>query len=105
MLVAALEQTAPELGADSSVVLLRLAERNEIFGRALQAGREDVVRALRSVWPRVEQIAVAEPGEGGGGAPQRLSVAALRAEQLAALRKRDALLGAAIDALNLEVIE
>jgi hypothetical protein len=105
MLVAALEQTVPDLGADTSVVVLRLAERNEIFTRALQAGREDIVRALRGAWPRVEQIAVVEPGGSGGGVPQRLSVAALRADQLAALRKRDAVLGAAIDALNLEVIE
>jgi hypothetical protein len=41
----------------------------------------------------------------GGTAPRRLSAAALRAEQVAALRRRDAVLGAAIDALDLELIE
>ncbi len=106
MLVAALEQTVPEPGPEAGVVTLRLAERNEIYARAVHAGREDVVRALRGVWPQVEHVTVAEPGAAGGGTPpQRLSVAALRAEQLAALRKRDAVLGAAIDALDLEVIE
>jgi DNA polymerase-3 subunit gamma/tau len=105
MLLAALEQTTPEPGPDAGTITLYLIERNEILTRALHAGREDVVRALRGVWPLVAQIRVAEPGDVGGGAPQRLSAAALRAQQVAALRKRDAVLGAAIDALDLEMIE
>jgi hypothetical protein len=106
MLAAALEHAMPEPGPDAGVVTLRLAEANEIFARAVVAGREDVVRALRGLWPHVEHVAVAESGAGGAATPrQRLSVEALRAEQLAALRKRDAVLGAAIDALDLEVIE
>jgi len=105
MLSAALEQTIPEPGPAADVVTLHLAERNAILARALQSGRDDIVAALRSVWPQVERISVAEPDDEKAGPPRRLSVEAVRADQVAALRRHDAVLGAAIDALDLELIE
>jgi DNA polymerase-3 subunit gamma/tau len=107
MLAAALLQAVPEAGQDAGVVTLCLTDHNDIFARALQAAEVDIVAAVRAVWPRIERIAVAvaEAQDGPVAPPRRMSVAAVRAEQVAALRERDAVLGAAIDALNLEMIE
>ncbi len=107
MLAAALLQAVPETGQDASVLTLRLTDHNDIFARALQAAEVDIVAAVRAVWPRMERIAVAvaEAQDGPVVPPRRMSVAAVRAEQVAALRERDAVLGAAIDALDLELIE
>src|SRR6185437_8608882 len=106
VLAAALEQSVPRVGATSGLITLQLAERNDILSRALQAGQADIVAALRDLWPAVERVAVVEPPpDGGASPPRRLSVEAVRADQVAAMRKGDAVLGAAIDALDLELIE
>jgi DNA polymerase-3 subunit gamma/tau len=105
VLSAALEQAMPEPGPAAGVVTLRLAERNAIVARALQSGQQDIVAALRGVWPQIERIVVTEPGEEGAAPLRRMSVEAVRADQVAALRRNDAVLGAAIDALDLELIE
>jgi DNA polymerase III subunit gamma/tau len=105
VLAGALAQATPEPGPEPGVVTLRLAERNAIVTRAITAGESDILAALRSVWPEVERIRVAEPEEPAAGGPRRLTVEAARAGDIAALRRHDAVLGAAIDALDLELIE
>jgi DNA polymerase III subunit gamma/tau len=105
MLAAALEESTPAPGPTPHVIVIRLSGHNEIVARALQSGRDDIVAALRTVWPQVEQISIVQPDDAPGGPPRRLSVEALRADQVAALRRGDAVLGAAIDALDLELIE
>jgi DNA polymerase-3 subunit gamma/tau len=105
VLAAALAQSTPEPGPEPGVVTLRLAERNAIVTRAITAGEGDILAALRSVWPEVGRIRVAEPEEPAAGGPRRLTVEAARAGDIAALRSHDAVLGAAIDALDLRLIE
>jgi hypothetical protein len=63
-----------------------------------------VVTALRSIFDGVERVAVkfvADPA----AAPRRLTAENVLAERVERLRKRDPLLGAAIDALDLRLIE
>jgi hypothetical protein len=105
-LALALEQSVPEWGPGIGTITLRLTERNDFLVRALEAGRGEVLAALRARWPVVHrvEIAASEAGE-ASGPPRRLTVEGVRADQVASLRKRDAVLGAAIDALDLELIE
>jgi DNA polymerase III subunit gamma/tau len=106
ILAAALQQSAPELGVDATSVTVRLAERNEILLRAIETGRSDVLTAVQSEWPAVVRVDVALPGGGvASGPPKRLTAEAVKAEQVASLRRRDPVLGAAIDALDLELLD
>jgi hypothetical protein len=106
ILAAALQQSAPELGTDATSVTVRLAERNEILLRAIEAGRADLLHAVRNEWPAVVRVEVALPGGApGAGPPKRLTAEAVKAEQVASLRRRDPVLGAAIDALDLELLD
>ena len=87
-------------------VTVRLAERNEILLRAIEAGRSDLLNALQNEWPAVARVDVALPGGGvASGPPKRLTAEAVKAEQVASLRRRDPVLGAAIDALDLELLD
>ncbi len=105
-LALALEQSVPEWGPSRGTVTVRLAEPNEFLARAIDAGRGDLLALMQAEWPDVERITVAVPEErAAGGPPRRLTVEAVRADQVASLRKRDAVLGAAIDALDLELME
>jgi DNA polymerase-3 subunit gamma/tau len=113
-LALALNQSVPEwgragrgaAGTSGATVTLRLSERNDFLAKALEAGRGDVLAALKTRWPGVERVDIAVSDDRpASGPPQRLTVEAVRADQVASLRKRDAVLGAAIDALDLELME
>jgi DNA polymerase III subunit gamma/tau len=106
ILAAALQQSAPEIGPGAASVTVRLTERNEILFRAIETGRSDLLNAVRSEWPEVVRVDVALPGDGAAaGPPKRLTAEAVKAEQVASLRRRDPVLGAAIDALDLELLD
>ena len=106
MLAAALEQSTQERGPGRRDITVRLTERNDILVRAIEDGRADVLAATQSEWPAVAAVHIALPDDGPvAGSPRRLTAEALRADQVASLRKRGAVLGAAIDALDLELIE
>jgi DNA polymerase-3 subunit gamma/tau len=105
-LALALQQSVPEWGPGRGTVTLRLTERNDFLARAIEAGRGDVLGALKARWPAVQRVEIgASEDRAAAGPPRRLTVEAVRADQVASLRKRDAVLGAAIDALDLELIE
>jgi hypothetical protein len=106
ILAAALQQSAPEIGPGAASVTVRLNERNEILLRSIETGRSDLLNAVRSEWPEVVRVDVALPGDGApAGPPKRLTAEAVKAEQVASLRRRDPVLGAAIDALDLELLD
>lgn len=106
ILAAALEQSTPEVGPESGAITLRLTEHNEILARAIDVARADVLRAVRTEWRTVDRVHVALPGDGLVSAPpKRLTAEAVKADHVASLRKRDPVLGAAIDALDLELME
>jgi len=106
ILAAALQQSSPEIGPGAASVTVRLTERNEILLRAVETGRSDLLNAVRSEWPEVVRVDVALPGDSAAaGPPKRLTAEAVKAEQVASLRRRDPVLGAAIDALDLELLD
>lgn len=89
-------------------VTLTLADANPMHVEALTRQREAVERLLGETVGEAVRVALAGAGVGGPGpAPKarRLSESEARAERLKVLASRDPALGAAADALDLEVLE
>jgi hypothetical protein len=107
MLGTALGHATPEAVETGGVVVLRLVEANEIFKKKLDMSRDVVASVLRDFVDGVTKIRVDEPASDGAGPAtpvRRLTAESVKGEQLARLRQQDALLGAAIDALDLELM-
>ncbi len=79
---------------------------SDVVERALQGGSDDLLAELRRDFSGVTRVILrrteASPPPGGA---RRLTEDALRADKIAKLRKRDPLLGKAIDVLDLELID
>jgi DNA polymerase-3 subunit gamma/tau len=107
MLAVALEQAEPTLGSQSGEVIVRLTEANEIYERAIETGRSELAAALRDELTGVSGVRLARPdAPGSSSAPaRRLTAESAKAEEVATLRRKDRVLGAAIDALDLELVD
>jgi hypothetical protein len=102
-----LGHAAPEAVEPGGVVVLRLIEANEIFKRKLDMSREEIATVLRTVVDGVTKVRIDEatPGSASVAGPvRRLTAESVKGEQLVRLRQKDALLNAAIDALDLELM-
>jgi hypothetical protein len=103
-----LEHATPvAVASETGDVMVRLNEPNEIFARALESNRQEIATVLREMFGGVGQVRIdAAAGDPAAAAPatRRLTAEGLRVEQVASLRKRDALLNSAIDALDLELL-
>jgi DNA polymerase III subunit gamma/tau len=104
MLATALEHARPVSISAEGEVTLRLDEPNEIFQRKIEGGREQILGAVRQVIGAGKSVRLAV-GDEPAAPPRRLTQELLKTEQVARLRKSDALLGAAIDALDLELMD
>jgi DNA polymerase-3 subunit gamma/tau len=100
----ALERAAPAAVNARGDVTLALDEANPIYAQAIEAVKADVVAALRGWFPAVQRVVVRAP-EGTAAPPPRLTDEMLRSERIAAMRKKDPVLDAAIDALDLDLAE
>ncbi|HKO15447.1 MAG TPA: hypothetical protein VJU87_04360, partial [Gemmatimonadaceae bacterium] len=84
---------------------IALDEPNPFLQEALEGGRAELAGALRHWFPDIARVQVRAGGPDGAAAPRRLTDEMLRKERIAALWKRDPVLGAAIDALDLDVLD
>jgi DNA polymerase-3 subunit gamma/tau len=108
MLVSALEHALPIAVSGQGTITLQLEQPNEIFEKTIESGSAEVLAALavtfdgatKLVVRRVEQTTAAPTD-----APKRLSEDQARQQRTQMLRKRDPALDAAIDALDLELLE
>jgi hypothetical protein len=90
----------------SGVVTVELVEPNDAFAQALEMGRDSVLAAVRRAHPGAARVLVRSPAGAAPGAPQqRLTAEGIRAERLASLARRDPVLGAAIAALDLDLLD
>jgi DNA polymerase III subunit gamma/tau len=105
VLAIALEHADPSTGSAPGEIVLALAEPNAFYEQAIDAGRAEILAALRAELSGVEQVRLERAGRPAGTPPRRLTAESAKAEQVATLRKKDAVLGAAIDALDLELLE
>jgi DNA polymerase-3 subunit gamma/tau len=85
-------------------VTIALDEANPIYAQAIESTKTDVANTLRGWFPGVQRVVVRAP-ESPAAPPARLTDEMVRAERIAALRKKDPVLDAAIDALDLDIAD
>ncbi|NUO63592.1 MAG: DNA polymerase III subunit gamma/tau [Gemmatimonadaceae bacterium] len=106
LLAAALAESSPAAVSGQGVITLRLDEPDEIRAQALESGKSHTLDAIRSLFAGVERIVIQSASSSKpAGAPKRITDESVRADRVSALRKRDPTLGAAVDALDLELME
>ncbi len=107
MLGASLEHARPLSLSAAGVLTIRLEEPNEIYVRKIESGQDQLVAVLGEFVDGVAhvRIDVPVPAADQPAAPRRLSHEKLKVDQVARLRRSDALLGAAIDALDLDLVD
>jgi len=110
VLASALAEAIPTVVSRNGVITLQLdgapEGEHEVVERALEGGSEDLLAELRREFSGVSRVVLqrTEAAPAAGGA-RRLTEDALRADKMAKLRKRDPLLGKAIDVLDLELLD
>ncbi|HEY0778392.1 MAG TPA: DNA polymerase III subunit gamma/tau [Gemmatirosa sp.] len=108
LIATALAATRPVAVSAAGIVTVELLEPNDAFAQALTAAHDDVVGAIRHAHPAAARVVLragAPPQASASAAPQRLTVEGVRAERLVTLAQRDRVLGAAIEALDLELLD
>jgi DNA polymerase III subunit gamma/tau len=110
MLASALADALPTAVSKTGVITLQVDSAHdgdiEMIERALDGGSAELLTVLRKHFDGVTKVTLrrSEVPAAPAGA-RRLTEDALRADKMAKLRKRDPLLGRAIDVLDLELIE
>ncbi|MFI5230721.1 MAG: DNA polymerase III subunit gamma/tau [Gemmatimonadales bacterium] len=106
MLATALAHASPVAVTASGAVTIELEEPNDIYAHAITSARGEIVQLLRAWFAGVERVELRR-GEPSADAPppKRLTDEMVRAERIAALKKRDPVLREAIDALDLDVAD
>ena len=89
---------------DEGTVAVRLAGDNATHADGLERQRDLIVEVLALHVADAVRVVVA-PGASGAARPPRLTPEAVRADRLAQLRAADPSLNAAVDALDLELLE
>jgi DNA polymerase-3 subunit gamma/tau len=106
ILASALEHTTPVAVNAKGEVAVQLDQPNDFLRQAFEAGRAELVAILRAWFPTVTRVQLApERDTTPVQPPKRLTDEMVRTERLSALRKSDPMLGAAIEALDLDVID
>jgi DNA polymerase-3 subunit gamma/tau len=93
---------ATPVGA-SAQGLLTLEVPDDASRDALELGKADVLAAAQTLWPGFERLAVQVALD--DSAPRRLTAESVKAERTERLRRSHPVLGAAIDALDLELLD
>ena len=99
-----LEQAVPSAISASGALTVRTDDIGS--AEALETGKADMLAVVKTLFPAVDRILIARPdGPAAAGAPRRVTEDEIRAQRIASLRKSDPVLGAAIDALDLELLD
>jgi len=99
-----LEQATPS--AISVAGSLTVQADDEAAADALEMSKADMLAVVKSMFPAVERVTIARPnGPAASGSHKRVTEQDIREQRMTSLRKRDPLLGAAIDALDLELLD
>ena len=105
MLASALQHALPVSVTASGDITIELDASHEYLAPAVESGRSDVLAALRQRFTDARTVRLRQDPERAAVAPARVTDEMVRNDRLNALRRRDPILGAAIDALDLDVIE
>jgi DNA polymerase III subunit gamma/tau len=100
----ALENAEPVAVNARGEVTIGLDEPNPIYEQALDSVKGELVAMLQRWFAGVQRVVV-RAAAGTAAPPTRLTDEMVRSERLTALRRRDPVLGAAIDALDLDLAD
>ena len=103
MVASALASAVPETVTAAGAVTVTVS--SDALAEAIENGGETVLDALRRLFHDVDRVVVKRITDGTGEPPRRLTADLVAADRVASMRKRDPLLDAAIDALDLRLIE
>ena len=103
MLATALSHASPLAVTASGVITIELDEPNDIYAHAIQTARQDIVATLAEWFATVTRLELRRDDQASSPAPKRLTDEMVRAERIASLKKRDPVLRAAIEELDLDV--
>src|SRR5688500_2395693 len=103
MLASFLESAFP--AAMSAAGLLTIRAEDAPSADALELAKNDLLAIVKTVFPAVDRLAITRPEGGAAAAPRRVTEEEIKTQRMASLRKRDPVLGAAIDALDLELLD
>jgi DNA polymerase-3 subunit gamma/tau len=103
MVASALNEATPSAVTAGGVVTIGVT--SDALADALESGNESILAALRGIFDGVEKVAVKAMTDGPSAGRPRLTAENVIADRVATLRKRDPQLNAAIDALDLRLIE
>lgn len=105
-LAGALSHMSPLSVTAKGDVLIQLDEPNEFYAQAFETGKADLLTALQGMFTGVQRVSLRASGASAAPtARKRMTEESLRAERVAQLRKKDPVLGAAMDLLDLELME
>jgi DNA polymerase-3 subunit gamma/tau len=108
MLVSALEHALPIAVTGQGTITVQLDQPNEIFERAIESGAADILTAISSLFDGAVKLVVRRvevPATATANAPRRLTEEEMRRERAQLLRKKDPTLDAAIEELDLELLD
>ncbi len=102
VLAALLLETLPAVVTASGT--LTLDADDDTTAEGLKNGREEVLAAVRALFPSVARLVVRHDAAAASAPMERLTIEGVREERVATLRRRDPALAAAIDTLDLELL-
>ncbi|HSQ30592.1 MAG TPA: DNA polymerase III subunit gamma/tau [Gemmatimonadaceae bacterium] len=103
MLATALGHASPVAVTASGVVTIELDESNDIYAHAIHTGRQEIAVTLGEWFAGVTRIDLRRDDQVVSTPPKRLTDEMVRAERIASLKRRDPVLRAAIEELDLDV--
>src|SRR6266487_5336036 len=106
-MLGALLQVTEVVGVDAATVAIRLLDTNPVHAEGLERQRDALGRLVGRYLTEPVRINLQGAGSGERSTPRpgRLTEEGARAERLKTLRAQDASLNAAVDALDLELLE
>ena len=103
MLAALLERVQPTAVTATGLLTLECDDPGDF--PVVTDALPQVVDALRSVIPAITRIQVKPPADGVPATRERLTTEAVKQQRVASLSKQDPVLGAAVETLDLELLE
>jgi len=92
--------------AVSAAGVLTVNADDEAAADALEMAKADMLAVVKGVFPAIDRVVITRPsGPSVSGSHRRVTEEEIREQRITSLRKRDPVLGAAIDALDLELLD
>ena len=107
LLAAALEAAAPQAITRAGDLRIKLDEPNDFHAKAIEQAKGDLLPILAEWFDGIREIRLhrEEAQRPAGERPRRVTDEMVKAERLNGLRRKDPVLDAAIDVLDLEIAE